>query len=85
MSIDEANAHVSDWLTRPTVDVLAPGERHWTILSDLLARSRAAGNLVTDAHLAALAIEHGATLCSTDRDFHRFEGLRWTNPVEPPR
>ena len=82
LSIDEARLHVDSWLERPMVEVLDPGERHWSILSELLVRSRASGNLVTDAHLAALAIEHGATLCSSDRDFHRFEELQWENPLE---
>jgi predicted nucleic acid-binding protein len=52
------------------------------VLRELLAPLGTAGNLTTDAHLAALAIEHGAELCSTDRDFSRFTGLRWTDPLE---
>jgi uncharacterized protein len=81
MTIAEATGHVSAWLERPMVGLLDPGARHWSILSDLLRESRATANLVTDAHLAALAIEHGATLCSTDRDFRRFAGLVWENPI----
>lgn len=81
LSMEEATGIVSEWFNRPMVDLLEPGERHWPILSELLARSQARGNLVTDAHLAALAIEHGATLCSTDQDFQRFPELRWTNPL----
>jgi predicted nucleic acid-binding protein len=53
------------------------------VLRQLLEPLGTAGNLTTDAHLAALAIEHGAELCSTDMDFSRFAGLRWTNPLEP--
>jgi uncharacterized protein len=53
------------------------------VLRDLLEPLGTAGNLTTDAHLAALAIEHGAELCSTDADFSRFAGLRWANPLEP--
>jgi hypothetical protein len=59
-----------------------PGERHASILFELLRRLGTAGNLTSDAHLAALAIEHQAEVCSTDADFARFPGLRWSNPVE---
>ena len=59
-----------------------PAERHWTILKELLAGSQATGPLVTDAELAALAIEHGLTLCTNDRDFTRFSGLRTLNPLQ---
>lgn len=83
LSLDEARGHVRSWLEPPMVRTLAPGERHWTILDALLESARAAGNLVTDAHLAALAIEHGAVLLSTDRDFARFEGLEWSDPLSP--
>ena len=72
---------VDSWLAQPAVVPLTPGEDHWRILQDLLTRSGTAGNLTTDAHLAALAIEHGAELCSTDADFARFPGLRWSNPI----
>ena len=54
---------------------------HWELLQSLLLTAQATGNLVTDAHLAALAIEHNCMLCSTDADFSRFPGLRWTNPL----
>ena len=69
------------WLTRPYVSVLHPGERHPEILFGLLESLGTAGNLTTDAHLAALAIEHQAELHSTDRDFARFAGLRWVDPL----
>ena len=82
LTTDEAVAVVSAWLTHPTVTVLTPGERHWSILQDLLLRVRVRGAQVADAHLAALAIEHGATLCTTDRDFAVFGGLRLMNPLE---
>lgn len=78
----EAMAAVADWLAQPCVSVLNPGERHWSILTTLLPASQARGPLVMDAHLAALAIEHGATLCTNDRDFTRFRGLRTFNPFE---
>jgi toxin-antitoxin system PIN domain toxin len=80
-SIEEAIAIVSQWLARANVMILHPGKRHWEILQTLLAQGQAAGPLATDAHLAALAIEHGATLASVDRDFARFPGLRLLNPL----
>ena len=67
-----AMAVVQRWLERDNVSVLEPGERHWRILADVMADSKSSGARVTDAHLAALAIEHGATLCTNDRDFRRF-------------
>ncbi len=82
LSIAEAVSIVSEWLAHPGVRVLDPGERHWAILSELLPASQARGPLVMDAHLAALAIEHGAVLCTTDQDFTRFRGLRRLNPLE---
>jgi hypothetical protein len=81
LSLDEAVAIVSSWLEHPTVTILNPGERHWEILRDLMARGQAHGPLIMDADLAALAIEHGATLATTDRDFTRFPGLRILNPL----
>ena len=61
--------------------ILQPGRRHATIVFDLLERLGAAGNLTTDAHLAALAIEHQCQLCTTDGDFSLFPGLHWSNPL----
>jgi hypothetical protein len=69
------------WLRQPHVSVLHPGDRHSEILFSLLESLGTGGNLTTDAHLAALAIEHQAELHSTDRDFGRFAGLRWKNPI----
>jgi toxin-antitoxin system PIN domain toxin len=83
LALAEAVSIVDDWLERPNVGLLAPGERHWEILRTLTPKSQARGNLVMDAHLAALAIEHGATLHTTDRDFSRFAGLRFSNPIAP--
>jgi toxin-antitoxin system PIN domain toxin len=76
-----ACGEVRAWLAQPQVIILEPGRRHASILFDLLEKLGTAGNLTTDAHLAALAIEHQAELCSTDADFTRFPGLRWTNPL----
>lgn len=78
----EAAMHaVSDWLAEEHVVVLAPGPRHWQILSSLIGDARAYGPLITDAHIAALAIEHGATLCTHDRDFARFPKLKIEYPL----
>jgi toxin-antitoxin system PIN domain toxin len=73
---------VDSWLAQPCATVVHPTSRHVFVLRELLEPLGTAGNLTTDAHLAALAIEHGAELCSTDRDFSRFTGLRWANPLE---
>lgn len=72
---------VEAWLAVDSVWIPQPTERHATVLGPLLAASGAQANLVPDAHLAALAIEHGLQLCSTDGDFGRFAGLRWLNPL----
>ena len=69
------------WLDRDVAWVPSPTERHAGILAGLLAAPGVHGDLVPDAHLAALAIEHGLELCSTDGDFARFAGLRWSNPL----
>ena len=82
LSPAEASEIVSQWLQRPMVMILGASERHWDSLSGLLTTTQSRGPLVMDAHLAALAIEHGAVLCSTDRDFTRFPGLRIVNPLE---
>jgi toxin-antitoxin system PIN domain toxin len=69
------------WLACDTVWIPQPTERHAEILGRFLTLPAVRGNLVPDAHLAALALEHGLTLCSTDGDFARFPGLRWLNPL----
>jgi len=81
-TVQEAATVVTGWLGNASVSVLHPTERHWLILGKLISEGQCRGPLVMDAHLAALAIEHGATLCSTDRDFTRFKGLRLLNPLE---
>lgn len=81
MAASDAIAYVDEWLALPGVTPLAPTASHWRILRELLASAGTAGNLTSDAHLAALAIEHGLTLHSTDGDFARFPRLRWTNPL----
>jgi len=73
--------HIRSWLEQSSVQVLHPGPRHLEILESLLAHTTVAGNLTTDLHLAALAIEYQAVLHSNDADFSRFPGLRWRNPI----
>ena len=82
LSMTEAREIVASWLAQPNVDVIEPGERHWDVLGTLVSDNQTIGPLVMDAVLAAVAIEHGATLCTTDRDFSRFDGLAWTNPLQ---
>jgi toxin-antitoxin system PIN domain toxin len=76
MSAREALDEVDGWLARPTVAVVDPTDRHAATLRELLESAGTAGNLTNDAHLAAIAIEHGATVASFDGDFHRFSGLK---------
>lgn len=68
--------------SQPNCVPIAPGARHWEIFRDLCTRAGAKGNLVADAYLAALAIEHGCEWITTDRDFARFPGLRWRHPLD---
>lgn len=82
LSAGVACALVRSWLERPQTVLIHPGNRHADILFDLLEEIGTAGNLTTDAHLAALAIEHQAELHSTDADMARFQGLKWTNPLD---
>ena len=82
LSINEATARVDSWLQQPCTKIAVPTQRHWEILQDLLVESNAVANLVTDAHLAALAIEYGSILYSTDADFSRFPKLKWRNPLK---
>ena len=81
LDVSSACIRVRTWLARPQTALIHPGDRHADILFDLLEGVGSAGNLTTDAHLAALAIEHQAELHSTDADMARFRGLRWTNPI----
>ena len=80
-STDMAFSFVSSLLERPTARVVGPGPDHLTIFEQLCRDSAATGKLVADAHHAAVAIEHGCTMVSTDSDFSRFPGLRWMHPL----
>lgn len=80
-TLEESLAQVRDWLALPAVKILHPTAGHERQFAEQCRAARATGNLVTDAHLAALAIEHDCELASNDVDFARFPGLRWINPL----
>ena len=81
LSTERAMEFVNSWLDQPYVTAVGPGEHHWRVLRNLLKTTGTAGNLVSDAHLAAIAIEHGAAIYSTDHDFKRFPGIEHVNPL----
>lgn len=83
LDAESAIGYVDSWLAQPFVKLVGPGEAHWPILRNLLIVSGSAGNLTSDAHLAALAIEHGARVASADNDFRRFAGVTHLNPLAP--
>jgi toxin-antitoxin system PIN domain toxin len=78
---EEAWRQIEDWLACEVVWVPVPTDRHATVLGDLVKRYRLRGKVITDAQIAALAIEHGLTVCSADTDFARFTEVRWENPL----
>jgi toxin-antitoxin system PIN domain toxin len=78
---EEAVQIVDRWMQQPNVRLLAAGDHHWSLLRQMLLDGQARGPLISDADLAALAVEYGGVLHTTDRDFARFPGLRWTNPI----
>ncbi len=82
LQVAEALDIVDGWLSQPSAVVALPTERHFPLLRGLIEPLGTAGNITTDAHLAALAIEHGGTVYSADNDFGRFRGLRWVNPLD---
>jgi toxin-antitoxin system PIN domain toxin len=80
-SIEEAAHVVDEWVARPNVRMLSPGDDHWRLFRRMVVEGQASSVLVSDAHLAALTIEYGGVLHTADRDFARFPGLRWMNPL----
>lgn len=84
LGVDAAFDYVDSWLNQPFVQPVRPGDGHWAILRNLLRESGTAGNLTSDAHIAAMALERGATVCSADYDFRRFPGVNHVNPLEEP-
>ena len=83
LTLSQSTRVLQAWLSVPSVTTPGPTERHSDVLMRLLEGGRATANLVTDAHLAALSLEHGLTLCSTDKDFARFPEIQWENPLSP--
>lgn len=81
LTVETATGHVTSWLARPNVSIAMPADGHWSRLGLLATEAQARGPLLMDAHLATLVAEHGATLITTDRDFARFAGLRFENPI----
>jgi hypothetical protein len=79
--MDDAANIVGQWAALPVVHLLAPRDRHWAFFRRMLVEGKASGPLTTDAQLAALTMENGGVLYTTDRDFARFPGLKWVNPL----
>lgn len=82
LSLEEAVRYVDRWLEQPNVGIVVPTSTHWPLVKDLLNSSGTAGNLATDAHIAALAVEHGYTVYSNEADFCRFPSVKWVNPLK---
>ncbi len=82
LTIEQAVQIADEWVNHPNIVLLAPGTRHWAIFQEVAVGGQARGPLLTDALLAALTIEWGGVLYTTDRDFSRFPRLRWKNPLE---
>ncbi len=85
LSPERTMGFIDEWLARPNVRMVTPGIGHWAILKNLVRQTGTAGNLTTDAHIAALALEHGCTICSADNDFKRFSGVTHINPLADAR
>ena len=81
LSLEQAVQLVDEWLEQPNIRVLSPGDEHWILLRRMIVEGQASGALISDAQLAGLTMEYGGVLHTTDRDFARFPGLRWTNPL----
>jgi uncharacterized protein len=82
LSMEQAIVVIQYWIGLKQVRLLVPGERHWSLLRQMLIEGQVRGPLTTDAELAALTIEYGGVLHTTDRNFARFPGLRWVNPLQ---
>jgi len=82
LTVEQATQIVEEWLEQPNVRILTAGDEHWSVLKRTMVEGRASGSLVSDAELAALTVEYGGVLYTADRDFARFPGLRWVNPLE---
>jgi hypothetical protein len=81
VSVEQALQIVDEWLGLPLTQVLVPGDDHWSVLRRMIEEGSATGPLISDAQIAALTVEYGGVLYTADRDFARFPGLRWKNPL----
>jgi uncharacterized protein len=81
LTLNEACSRVQSWFEQPCVQLIQPTDQHWALFQKLLKEGNAVGNLISDTHLAALAVEHNCVLQSTDTDFARFRSLKWENPI----
>ena len=81
LTLKEAIERVQSWIDQPCVRIIQASEQHWELFQKMLRVGNATANLVFDARLAALAVEHNCMLHSTDTDFARFRGLKWKNPI----
>ena len=82
LSLEQSLDRIQSWIDQPCTRIIRPTERHWTTFQTVLKDGQAVANLVTDAHIATLALEHGCTVASTDADFARFPKLKWINPLK---
>lgn len=83
LTLKEAIERVQSWIDQPCTRIIQSTDQHWDLFQQMLRAGNATANLVSDAHLAALAFEHNCVLHSTDTDFARFRGLKWKNPIAP--
>ena len=81
VSVEQAVQVVEEWLQQPNVRILVPGDQHWSVFRQMIVQGRASGALVSNAEIAALTTEYGGVLYTADRDFARFPGLRWKDPL----
>lgn len=81
LTVEQAVQIVEEWLEQPNVRIIVAGDEHWSLLRRMIVEGRASGPLVSDADLVALTVEYGGVLYTADRDFARFPGLRWENPL----
>jgi hypothetical protein len=82
ITVEQAMQIVETWLEQPNVRLLAPGDDYWSVLKRMIVEGSASGSLISDAEMVALTIENGGVLYTADRDFARFPGLRWKNPLQ---
>lgn len=82
LTVEQAIQIVETWLEQPNVRLLAPGDDYWSVLKRMIVEGSASGSLISDAEMVALTIENGGVLYTADRDFARFPGLRWKNPLQ---